>query len=82
MFESYFNSTILTIYADCGGEYEGLNTMLANMGNQHLFSPLYTQQRVGIVEHRLQLIMETILTLLHQDFMPLQYWSCASQISV
>lgn len=82
MIEKFFKTSINTIYSDGGKEYQGLKTMFANSGIQHLISPPYTPQHVASAERRHRHIVETGLTLLHRASLPLSLWSYAFNAAV
>ena len=75
--EEFFNTPIVTIYSDGGGEYTTLQSLLASYSIQHLKIPPYTPQHNGSAKRRHCHIVEIGLTLLHQTLVPLLYWSYA-----
>ena len=82
MIEIFFKTSINTIYSDGGTEYQGLKTMFANSGIQHLISPPYKPQHVASTKCRHHHIVETSLTLLHRTSLPLSLWSYAFNVAV
>ena len=80
--ENYFTTTIKTLYTDNGGEFLALRSFLATHGITHLTTPPQTLEHNGYSETRQQHIVETNLSLLHQAFIPLTFWSYAFATSV
>lgn len=80
MVEIFFNSSITTIYSDGGKEYQGLTSVFAAHGIQHLIIPPYTPQHIASVQCRH--IVETGLTLLHHAHLPLSLWSFTFKIAI
>lgn len=60
-----FQTKILSLYTDGGGEFQSLSSYLKTRGIEHLVSPPYTPQRVALVERRHRHVIETARTLLH-----------------
>ena len=77
--EKYFQTPILIVYSDGGGEYAGLHPALSKHGIQHLYSSPHTSLIVGTAERQHRHNLETTLTLLHQASIPLQFWLVACQ---
>ena len=77
--EKQFNTQILSIYFDNGGEYHTLSSLLATYGIKHLNTPPHTPEHNGVSERKHRHIVEIGLTLLHQAFVPKSYWSHAFQ---
>lgn len=80
--EKHFDSKILSLYTDGGGEYKSLDSYLSLHGIQHLSTPPYTPQRVALAERRHRHIVETARTLLHEASLPPQFWSFACHHTV
>ena len=77
--EQHFNTKILSLYTDGSGEFEGLKSYLESQGIEHLISPPYTPQRVAITEWCHRDVIEIAKTLLHQAFLPINFWTFACQ---
>ena len=75
--ENYFTTTITTLYTDNGGEFLALRSFLATHGISHLTTPPHTPEHNEYSKRRHRHIIETSLTLLHQAFIPLTFWSYA-----
>lgn len=82
MVEIFFQTSIVTIYFDGGGEYQCLKGIFESHGIQHLVSPPYTPQHIASVECRHQHIVETGLSFLHKASLPLSFWPHAFQTAV
>lgn len=80
--ENHFNTKIVTVYSDGGGEYTALKDFLSTLGIQHLKTPPHTPQHNGMAERRHKHIVDTGLTLLYQAKVPHKYWSYAFQTAV
>ena len=75
--EKHFDSKVLSLYTDGGGEYKSLDSYLSLHGVQHLSTPPYTPERVALTERRHRHTFETAITLLHKASLPPQFWSFA-----
>jgi len=82
LMERHFNTKILSLYTDGGGEYKSLDPYLNSQGIEHLLAPPYTPQRVALAERRHRHIIETARTLLHEASLPPTLWSFACQYVV
>ncbi|KAK1441497.1 hypothetical protein QVD17_07436 [Tagetes erecta] len=80
--EKFFQTQIISIFTDNGGEYIGLLPFLQSMGISHYTTPPHTPEQNGIAERRHRHIVETGLTLLHYAGLPLSFWSHAFQTAV
>ena len=77
-----FQTKILSLYTNGGGEFQSLSSYLKTHGIEHLVSPPYTPQRVALVERRHRHVIETAKTLLHQASLPSLFWSFACHQAV
>lgn len=73
--ERIFYTKIKSIYTDGSGEFPSLQSHLHTQGIEDLKSPPYTPQIVAFAEHKSRHIIETAKTVLHQNLMPLDFWS-------
>ncbi|KAJ9560019.1 hypothetical protein OSB04_005179 [Centaurea solstitialis] len=80
--EKFFQTPIVSIFTDNGGEYVGLLPFLQSNGISHYTTPPHTPEQNGIAERRHRHIVETGLTLLHYSGLPLKFWSHAFQTAV
>ncbi|KAJ9556427.1 hypothetical protein OSB04_011041 [Centaurea solstitialis] len=80
--EKFFQTPIISIFSDNGGEYQGLASFLQSMGISHYTTPPHTPEQNGIAERRHRHIVETGLALLHFAGLPLRFWSHAFQTAV
>ena len=80
--EKFFQTTIIPIFSDNGGEYQGLTSFLQSMGISHYTTPPHTPEQNGVAERRHRRIVETGLALLHYAGLPLTFWSHAFQTVV
>lgn len=80
IFFFFSNSSITTIYSDGGKVYQGLTSVFAAHGIQHLIIPPYTPQHIASVECRHT--VETGLTLLHHAHLRLSLWSFTFKIAI
>lgn len=77
--EKYFNTSIISMFTDNGGEYQALIPLFQSMGISHYTTPPHTPEQNGIAERRHRHIVETGLALLHFAGLPLTFWSHAFQ---
>ncbi|PHT82927.1 hypothetical protein T459_11370 [Capsicum annuum] len=82
MMEKHFDTKILSLYTDGGGEYKSLDPYLSLHRIENLSTPPYTPQRVALAERRHRRIVETARTLLHEASLPPQFWSFACNHTV
>lgn len=75
--EKKFQTQIITLYSDNGGEYIAMKDFLASNGITHLTSPPHTRQHNGFAERRHRHLVETGLALLSHASIPISYWSYA-----
>ncbi|KAL4582707.1 hypothetical protein LXL04_007266 [Taraxacum kok-saghyz] len=80
--EKFFQTPIISIFSDNGGDYQGLASFLQSMGISHYTTPPHTPEQNGIAKRRHRHIVETGLELLHYAGLPLTYWSHAFQTAV
>ncbi|OMO68753.1 Integrase, catalytic core [Corchorus capsularis] len=80
--ERFFKTNILTVFSDCGGEYEKLKSVFSSFGIQHLQTPPHTPENNAVAERKHCSIVETSLTILHNASMPLKFWPYAFQAAV
>nr|XP_043615796.1 uncharacterized protein LOC122587696 [Erigeron canadensis] len=78
----FFQSQIISLFTDNGGEFIGLLPFLQSMGISHYTTPPHTPEQNGIAERRHRHIVETGLALLHYAGLPLSFWSHAFQTAV
>jgi hypothetical protein len=72
--ETYFNTKIISIQRDNGGEFRPLQTFLTSMGISYRLSCLHTHHQMGTVERKHRHIVETRLSLLATVNIPLNFW--------
>ena len=77
LLKSFSRSIIKTIYFDGAGQYQSLNHYLSHHGIQHLKSPPHTPQHIGTEKRKHRHIVETALTLMCHNSIPLKFWSLA-----
>ncbi|GMI93411.1 hypothetical protein HRI_003010400 [Hibiscus trionum] len=77
-----FDSKILALQTDGGGEFRFLETVAHKLGIKLRKSCPHTSQQNGIVERKHRHVVETTLTLLAQAGLPLKFWSHAALSSV
>lgn len=75
--ENHFQTKILTLYLDNGGEYMGHKDYLATKGISHLTTSPHTPEHNGYSERRYRHIVEISLTLFSHAYLPLIFWSHA-----
>ena len=80
--EKFFQTPIISLFTDNGGEYIGLTPFLQSTGISHYTTPPHTPEQNGIAERRHRHIVETGLALLHYAGLPLTFWSHAIQTAV
>ncbi|KAL4590424.1 hypothetical protein LXL04_003353 [Taraxacum kok-saghyz] len=80
--EKYFNTSIISMFTDNGGEYQALIPLFKSMGISHYTTAQHTPEQNGIAERRHRHIVETGLALLHYVGLPLTFWSHAFQTAV
>ncbi|KAJ0587378.1 putative RNA-directed DNA polymerase [Helianthus annuus] len=78
--EKYFQTPLISLFTDNGGEYIGLTSYLQSQGISHFTTPPHTPEQNGVAGHRH--IVETGLALLHYANLPLSFWSHAFQVAV
>jgi hypothetical protein len=74
--ETYFDTKIILVQSDNGGEFRPLQTSLTAMGVSYRLSCPHTQHQMGSVERKHHHIVETILTLATATI-PFTYWDSA-----
>ena len=77
--EKYYQTPIVSLFTDKGGEFIKLSSYLQQHGISHFTTPPHTPEQNGIVERRHRHIVETGLSLLHHANLPLHFWSHAFQ---
>ncbi|KAM0877932.1 hypothetical protein ACQ4PT_035216 [Festuca glaucescens] len=75
--ERQFNSKIITMQTDWGGEYEKLNGFFQRVGIAHHVSYPHAHQQNGSAERKHRHIVEVGLALLANASMPLKFWDDA-----
>ena len=80
--ENYFKLSTLSVYSDNGGEYVALKNYFTLFGISHFTTPPHTPEHNGTAERRHRHIVETSVTLLHNSYVPLEFWSHAFQTAV
>ncbi|KAD4585815.1 hypothetical protein E3N88_23416 [Mikania micrantha] len=80
--EKFFQTPLISIFTDNGGEYIGLTTYLQSQGISHFTTPPHTPEQNGVAERRHRHIVETGLSLLHHARLPLTFWTHAFQTAV
>lgn len=76
--KNHFQTKIITLYSDNGGEYTGLASFLSQHGISHLTSPPHTPEHNGFAERRHRHIVKTGMSLLTRASLPLSFWSFAT----
>ncbi|KAJ0086501.1 hypothetical protein Patl1_07025 [Pistacia atlantica] len=79
--ETRFQTKIKNLYSDNGGEFIALNFFLLINVIAHYTTAPHTPQQNGVFEHHHRHLVETGLTLLHDESLPLSYWPHAFQIA-
>jgi len=77
--EKYYNTPLVSLFTDNGGEFIKLIPYLQTHGISHFTTPPHTPEQNGIAERRHRHIVETGLSLLHHAKLPLTFWSHAFQ---
>ncbi|KAM0005355.1 putative RNA-directed DNA polymerase [Helianthus debilis subsp. tardiflorus] len=77
--EKYFQTSIISLFTDNGGEYIGLKSFLTTHGISHYTTPPHTPEQNGVAERRHRHVVETGLALLHHAHLPTSFWSHAFQ---
>jgi hypothetical protein len=72
--EKMLNAKICSVQSDWGGEYHRLHNYSKATSIDHHISCPHTHQQNGLVERKHRHIVDTGLSLLAQDHMPLTYW--------
>ncbi|KAL4570097.1 hypothetical protein LXL04_025748 [Taraxacum kok-saghyz] len=80
--EKYYNTSLVSLFTDNGGEYIKLTSYLQQNGISHFTTPPHTPEQNGITERRLRHIVETGLALLHHANLPLTFWTYDFQTAV
>ncbi|GJT33879.1 retrovirus-related pol polyprotein from transposon RE1 [Tanacetum coccineum] len=80
--EKFFQTPLVSIFTDNGGEYLGLLPFLKTHGISHYTTPPHTPEQNGVAERRHRHIVETGLALMHRAKLPLSFWSHAFQTVV
>ncbi|KAL9997723.1 putative RNA-directed DNA polymerase [Helianthus debilis subsp. tardiflorus] len=80
--EFFFQTPLISLFTDNGGEYIGLTTYLQSQGISHFTTPPHTPEQNGVAERRHRHIVETGLSLLHHARLPLSFWTHAFQTAV
>jgi histone deacetylase 1/2 len=74
MVERQFNTKILALQSDWGGEYQTLNSFYKRLGISHHVSCPHSHQQNGSAERKHRHIVEVGLSLLAHASMPLKFW--------
>jgi histone deacetylase 1/2 len=72
--ERLFNSKILAVQSDWGGEYHRLNKFFHDEGILHRVSCPHTSSQNGIAERKHRHIVETGIALLAHSSLPVRFW--------
>lgn len=72
--ERKFDTKIIALQSDWGGEYEKLNSFFQNLGISHHVSYAHAHQQNGSAERKYRHIVEVGLALLAGASMPLKFW--------
>jgi hypothetical protein len=81
MVKRLFNTKILQVQTDWGGEFRSLNTFFHKLGIIHRVSCPHTHQQQGCVERKHRHIIDTTLALLAESHVPKRFWDEACQTS-
>lgn len=82
LLENRFNTKIMTLFSDNGGEYLALRQFLASHEISHLTSPPHTPEHNGMAERKHRHIVETWLSLLTHAQIPNAYWTYSFAVVV
>jgi histone deacetylase 1/2 len=74
MVQRQFNTKILALQSDWGGEYQTLNSFYKRLGISHHVSCPHSHQQNGSAEQKHIHIVEVGLSLLAHASMPLKFW--------
>ncbi|CAN1749024.1 Retrovirus-related Pol polyprotein from transposon TNT 1-94 [Linum perenne] len=77
MVKTQFQSQVMNLQTDWGGEFRNVSTFLQTQGIHHRVSCPYTQEQNGAVERRNRIIVEKGLALLAQSNLPQLFWEHA-----
>ncbi|XP_052877191.1 uncharacterized protein LOC128283835 [Gossypium arboreum] len=72
-----FGKCIKKFQSDWGGEFRAFSSVLASQGILHRVSCPHTSEQNGVAERMHRHIVETVLTLLAQANLPMNYWGYA-----
>jgi hypothetical protein len=75
--ETFFNTKIISVQSDNGGEFRPLQTALNSMGVSYRLSCPHTHHQMGTVERKHCHIVETGLSLLATASVPFTFWDSA-----
>jgi hypothetical protein len=81
MVKRLFNTKILQVQTDWGGEFRSLNTFFHKLGIIHRVSCPHTHQQQSCVERKHRHIIDTTLALLAESHVPKRFWDEACQTS-
>jgi IS30 family transposase len=74
MVQRLFNTKLIAIQTDGGGEYQKMNSFLAQKGIIHYLSCPHEHKQNSPAERKHRHIIEVALALLAQASMPLKFW--------
>jgi hypothetical protein len=74
MVERRFDTKIIVVQTDWGGEYQSLNSFFIKHDISHLVSCPHAQQQNGPTERKHRHIVDIGLSLLAHASMPLKFW--------
>lgn len=74
MVERLFDTKIIAMQTDWGGEYQRLNSFFTKLGIIHYVSCPHAHQQNGPAERKHRHIVEVGLSILAQASMPLKFW--------
>ena len=75
--ERYFNTKIISVQIDWGGEFRPLNTFFTQLGILHCRSCPHTHHQNGCVERKHRHVVETTLSLLAHSSVSHSFWDDA-----
>lgn len=75
--ERFFNTKLISLQIDAGGEFLSLNSLCKTLGITHHFSCLHTHQQNGHVERKHHHIVKMGLALLAHASLPYTLWTDA-----